>query len=102
MLRIAVEIDLKIRLFEMWWRIKNHITDLKTDCAKRHGVFLNPHFLGFGFGAKSTDITVFSGLFSFPNLSLKTDLGRFLGIFKRIWGIFGRIWEVLKAREKVF
>jgi len=67
-------------------------------CAKRHGVFLNRHFWGFGFGAKSADITAFSGLFSFPNLSLKTDLGNKICF----WGIFGRIWEVLKARKRRF
>jgi len=50
MLRITVEIDLKIRLFEIRWRIKNHITDLKTGCAKEHGVFQNRYFWGFGFG----------------------------------------------------
>ena len=70
-------------------RIKNLATDLKTDCAKRHRVFLNQHFWGIGFGAKSADITAFSGRFSFPNLSLKNEfgkqnmfLGRFLGNFQ--------------------
>ena len=36
MRKSAVENALKIRLFEMWRRIKILITDLKTGCAKEH------------------------------------------------------------------
>jgi len=55
-------------------------------CAQRHGVFLNRHFWGIGFGAKRADITAFSGLYPPNSIPYECKFGEIIWIWEDFWG----------------